>query len=377
MVSEITPDSILASWPTPAPRIDGEPTLITIRELQKYLRGATRSIPSKLGGGRHGHLGLIVSDTTYQATAGQVFAYPEEPAADPVLPAGATGPLIAELRIQHQRREITYHTCQSVMTAARTIIIQAVDPIYLLSFEDATEEYSHLTPMQLLTHLSDAYGRLYPNQLEEIRRDMTKDWNPSDPFEVVIHQIETGATIAEASGKPFSSDQIVDCGYILVHKTGLYNDECKLWRRRPVNDQTWTNFKAQFLQAARERKIDQQATAGANGFGTANHVAQQTALALDELAVATNSGFSKYQSENTDLRKQVEKLTALVTAMQANQTTTTATKKPLSGSYCHTHGFLVAAGHNSVTCKKPGPDHKTEATATNRMGGSDRGEPNA
>jgi hypothetical protein len=40
------------------------------------------------------------------------------------------------------------------------------------------------------------------------------------------------------------------------------------------------------------------------------------------------------------------------------------------GAYCSLHGFHpVVLNHNSTTCNKKKPEHKTEATWSNRLGG--------
>ena len=47
-------------------------------------------------------------------------------------------------------------------------------------------------------------------------------------------------------------------------------------------------------------------------------------------------------------------------------------KKPLRSKtdYCHTHGYNVAEGHTSMTCRTPGPNHQYMATRENTMGGN-------
>jgi len=69
----------------------------------------------------------------------------------------------------------------------------------------------------------------------------------------------------------------------------------------------------------------------------------------------------------------------LVSALQdkENQINNLTTGKPdivktprppfVPTAYCHTHGFCT---HLSGKCRSKGPEHKDEATADNRMGGS-------
>jgi hypothetical protein len=50
-----------------------------ITTLKKELISITASIPSALGGGNHGHAGIIVEATKYLAIAGVAFNDPNHP----------------------------------------------------------------------------------------------------------------------------------------------------------------------------------------------------------------------------------------------------------------------------------------------------------
>ena len=77
----------------------------------------------------------------------------------------------------------------------------------------------------------------------------------------------------------------------------MFNDDCKLWKRRDPADKTWTKFKTFFATALQELWESQATTAGAN-YHAANHVDQQAANhvyrqetvdAISNLAIATAS----------------------------------------------------------------------------------------
>ena len=52
---------------------------------------------------------------------------------------------------------------------------------------------------------------------------------------------------------------------MLVHKTGMFTDECKVWRRLPRNLKTWDKFKTDFTEAYTDLE-DTIATARTAGF---------------------------------------------------------------------------------------------------------------
>jgi len=99
---------------------------------------------------------------------------------------------------------------------------------------------------------------------------------------------------------------------------------------------------------------------------------------LKEL-VATNSKQSETistQAQNIkSLTHQVQKLHEQISSLKNrsgrhSNTPPTSEWTPVSNGYCWSHGYRVAPGHSSLTCIRPLPGHKKEATRRNIMGGS-------
>jgi hypothetical protein len=55
-------------------------------------------------------------------------------------------------------------------------------------------------------------------------------------------------------------------------------------------------------------------------------------------------------------------------AWEAKTTLPLQPKKESQNKYCHTHGLCA---HTSKDCRIPGPNHNTQTTARNTMGGAD------
>ena len=55
-------------YPTPAP-IRGEPTYEALTKLKDELSANASSVESELGGGDHGYLGLVLTDSEYTSLA--------------------------------------------------------------------------------------------------------------------------------------------------------------------------------------------------------------------------------------------------------------------------------------------------------------------
>ena len=65
---------------TPTPII-GTPTHKTLKRLKQELRANASSVESNLGGGDHGHLGLVLDDQEYATISTTQFVAPTYPTA--------------------------------------------------------------------------------------------------------------------------------------------------------------------------------------------------------------------------------------------------------------------------------------------------------
>ena len=61
------------------PKIHGKPDYESIKKLKDILKANASRITSELGGGGHGHLGLILSAQEYNAVANPPYIRPAHP----------------------------------------------------------------------------------------------------------------------------------------------------------------------------------------------------------------------------------------------------------------------------------------------------------
>ena len=76
------------AFPNHLTPIVGEPTYQTLKELKDQLKANAASIPTTLGGGNHGYLGLILSPAAYATISPTAFVEPAYPGQHPAIPAG-------------------------------------------------------------------------------------------------------------------------------------------------------------------------------------------------------------------------------------------------------------------------------------------------
>jgi hypothetical protein len=230
--------------------------------------------------------------------------------------------------------------------------------------------------------------------------------NATQPIDVYFQTIDDCVQFATDGQVPFTPTQIVQTAYHAVSKSGLYNDACKEWHRKPVANRTWVAFKPFFATEYNDLKEQQKLNTNQNNFHGANSAIDLT-TAIDSLAMAattdrevmaqltcTNQQLVHTNQQLTEqLRQAIAELAQhkKQTAYKPKPTTTTKTALPAPGArppfdhaaweltldplgYCWTHGYKVVRGHNSQDCKRKIEGHQDAATRANNMGGSEKGK---
>jgi hypothetical protein len=135
-------------------KIHGQSTDHNITALKKNLVAIAASIPSGLGGGNHGHAGIIVEATKYLAIAGVAFTDPIRPGIYPTgLPTTAAAGTRARAEAEHKESLAEYEIFKGVKQDLKDIILEAVEHDYLLEIEDDTLGFLNQTLKQMIDHL--------------------------------------------------------------------------------------------------------------------------------------------------------------------------------------------------------------------------------
>ena len=412
MANLTTIESVLTAFPYPTiPPIVGPPTYETINEVAALLKANAASIHSENGGGQLGYLALTVSPAVYATLSnGVAFVVPNNPQAFP--PPLGGHPTVAQIQAnqrQHAENLRLFRLYQTVQGALKQQLISAVPDIYLRTLRHRHTGYASVTCYQLLHHLFITYGRMTPmdHQVNDTR--FRSSYDPAQPFETFIQQIEDAQDYADAGGQAYTPEQIVSNAYTIMFNTGMFVDTCREWRRKPVADQTWANFKTEFSLAHTDLG-NMRNTTQAAGFHQAHNAfhmeafATETAEAFANMANATSADrdmllslqasnqallqqLTVKDAELTQLRQQVQQFQAGLSnrttnsnnnrrnnanpnaANRAPNTEPTQKRYP-NLNYCWTHGHDIDPRHDSSNCRNPGPGHQNNATRTNPMGGS-------
>ena len=392
-------DSIKANFPYPIiPREPGLPDFKKINEVHTKGKANCASVPSTLGGGAHGLLGLGLTPATYLQLTGHAFAWPHNPGLLPQNVIG-TSAQMAEIVRRHKEELRVYRQVIATDLALKSQVLDAFDDIYFRGLRDRHTGFTSVTYMQMITHLYTNYGIITAVDIMENEKRMDSPYDPSIAIESYFDQIEDAVEFAEAGKSPFTTSQITTKAFIQMFATGLYKDECKAWNRLVPMSRTWITFKLIFTAAARELQ-EMQSMSGNTGY--VNNVTQdlldQTSEALNILATSAAADrqavvnvATVHETVSATLTTILTKLTALTTKVNslenrvgnqdgngnnANQGNNNRNNNRRNNnnneSYCHTHGRTRNDEHTSATCLHPADGHIATATLANRSGGSNR-----
>jgi hypothetical protein len=184
-----TVEDVIASFPHPnLPTVQGEPDYHTIHSIIKLLRANERSVKSHLGGGALGHLGIIVSITTYATVApAHPWVNPESLGGAPDEIVGGTAAVILAERYHWEEDVSIFRTWKTVEQALEKQIITAFEPIYLEILNNYTVRLANTTTRDMLDHLFISYGSITDVDLEHNWENMRKEWDPQQPVECGVH----------------------------------------------------------------------------------------------------------------------------------------------------------------------------------------------
>ena len=297
--------------------------------------------------------------------------------------------------MMHKGTLLEYRKVNTFIKVARAMVIEAVEDQYLDSLKQPIIGYRNTPLNEVFRYLYDSYGKLTLEDATSSILQLYDDIDPTAEPTVYWKKIRETQELCGACFVPLPLSQILAIVYTTIKKTGKYKTMLKDWDKRPVIERTYDNFKiavnAEFAQQAHDAKVY------AGAFGEANMAQEMTELARGTMEALNMMGenqateMANMASINKTLmetvKQQQQDISELKNLMMATKNPTNnndaqmkklirmmkggnATKKVF---YCWTHGFNTNPNHTSCKCKWPDEGHKTDATAQDRKGGSEKG----
>ena len=364
-------------------KIHDEPTYFHLKELKNELKTNATSVTTDLGGGDHGHLGLILTPAEYAAISAHAYVRPVHPGVL-VIPPGTAQHEVTRLREEHKEQIRLFRETVDVEKALIKQLVAAIEPKYIKNLRNTDSNAINIPLHDVFTHLFTRYGNVNADTLMEIEEKVkTMEYNLVEPLVTVFNEIEELTRLGAAANNPFSDMQQVQLGLRIIKSTNDFEQGIQTWYGRPAAEHTWQNFKTHF-EEAREllrkiRGVDMQNST----FQHANIVAEEVrndiarseqtilqALSLqatqhqenEQANVATTNTSEATQLAILQLLKEIKVDMAKKNTQNPNKT------RPKH--YCWSHG---RCGHKSSDCKNKKEGHQENATFANKLNGSTKG----
>ena len=367
MSSSISRADVLALMPYPIlTKVVGEPTYQAMKQWKKEMSSnlISVSMPADWGRGK-GLLGELQDAAIFLARNGAAYNPPAAaPPAYPVIPNGATTSQREELRATNATANMYWNKAVHAKRLAVNIGAQALEQFVYAELDDPDEGLNGVEIMILYNHVMDRFASISQLEIDSNMTEFMEQMDPTTTLAVYNRRQERCQEIAQDARVPISEATMVTTGTKHAVATGGMEETWKLWKRIPTLQQTWNRWKSHWTAAFHEKRELTKLT-GTASFGMANQAREdalgnQMVSALDNLAnaaVQRNDTFEQLVKTNASQQEEIKKLTTIITNLSLSkpgnnhQTTTTTGSRFQKEGYCWWHGYKVAKGHSSLTCK--------------------------
>ena len=291
-------------------KIHGQPTNQDLTILEKELIAILANIPTTLGGGNHGHAGILMDPARYLLTAGVPFVNPVNPGNYPAgIAANAAAGARARAEAQHKEEVKEYETFQGVMQATKDIIMEAVDHEYLLEIEDEILGFLNETPISIMNHLRNRGGALDFADTKTLLAERDGEWDASEVPQVYFNRVEKAIQGLTRAGINSDLNERRDMALYYLKSTGEFDAAVREWENKPAADKTWQNIKT-FISTeyARENK---QNKLTAKNF-KANMIQEQAEATEELIAALTEKHTEQMESLIKSTTEAMKEMMALI-----------------------------------------------------------------
>ena len=342
MAEAATPDYRKTLFETATlPVHSGEPDYTTIRDWHNILKANSMKVHTRLFGGRHGYLALLLSPARYALISAAGVVRPAHPGIL-LIPPAATQHLIRTMQDLHKEELRLFRECQGVEAALQAQLVEAVDPMYLEALRDADTNAIGLPIYDIVRYLYDTYGDISPETLEEERQKTNLlTFDPSLPVDIIFTKIAKFTDLADAARSPLTQKQSVDFAYNAFRRSGIFTKFLMDWDEKPLLAQTWIQLKIDFRSAVKKLKKAGTLTTNAMHANLVQDIVNgvQEALQPTNIDADYSSMPSVTPTVSTDdtsltqqiqvnavtdgtvlaMQKQIDQLTQMISQMQPNQ----------------------------------------------------------
>jgi hypothetical protein len=154
-----------------------------MRLLREEVYANAQSVVATLGGGAHGHLGMVMPEEDYIkiARGGQRYIEP----APPVIPKYSNkSEERSRQRDEYEVSRKNYEEATALHNQLKAQLLQAIPTCYRAALSKRTIGYANVTPKELLSHMLKRYGKITPLALRENLKALEAPWDPDTTIDM-------------------------------------------------------------------------------------------------------------------------------------------------------------------------------------------------
>jgi hypothetical protein len=328
-------------------KVHGQPTNRDIDRLEDELTAIASNFHSDLGGGLHGHAGLIKSDADYALIApGTPFVFPANPG---IYPAGAmTATQRPQREAEHKALIAQFQTCIGASKGLKDLILKSVEEDYLLELRAVGIAYLNVTPLQMLTHLRNRWGTMDYVDITALLAECDTPWNAAEVPEKYFNRLDEARRQLARSNVQVDERAIVAKALKSFKDAGEYDAAIREWEARPIANQTYANLRIVMNTEFTKLNRQDSTTARATGHASINNIVEEMATTTGELvATLTNSHAKQVETLMKSTTAALEKLTAAILANNSNKVPTDGDAKAKAAAKA---AAWVEKKKNATTC---------------------------
>jgi hypothetical protein len=369
----------------PINKIIGTPNYQSIAARHKILKQNASSVTTRLAGGQHRLLALVINNEEYNELTGEVWIEPQHPGSRPIAGRTTTENDLKSANNRWADDIETWSLVHNIRKALTKQIINAVDDEFIEDLKDHNTGYANVTPLEMVEHLYADYGQLTAQDISENRNQLKKDFDNTKTMVAHFHKIKEIRLIAEKTGNTITDADAIAETYLVIDRCGLFSKAVDDWDETEEKDKTWKAFQQHFKKAYR-KYTEKQKRVNANKNMQTPHAflakEKPTTTCEDDTKInatlmANNKELSKQIShcmrEIAKLQKEVNEIKNKTTRNHGQRKERNE-KLPDSTAwkqYCWSCGLTNNRNHNSMNCPTPKPGHKQWATYERKFGGSE------
>ena len=287
-------------------KIHGQPSIRDITQLKRELTKISASVSTGLGGGKHGHVGIVIPKDKYikVSEGGAEFDIPTHPGHYPDTVSSVAATRDKQFA-KHKALIAEYEVCTGVVNAMKEKIVEAVDEEWLEEINDKILGFQNVPVTQMFEHLVERAGELDYIDLQEMKQERDAPWNTNEHIVTYFTKVERAVKRMKDKIKMDEKELLSNALYT-IKESGEMEHALRTWDKKDEADKTWKECKSYFSKEYANRRKHSSIEAKQTPFGRANQAKEEPQEDNElELAAVTHEIVQQLRAQDSNHLKEI------------------------------------------------------------------------